>query len=87
MKRKTSIFFLLARDDHNAAVLIDLCHEADLRTPEDVAVIGVGDLESLCAFSSIFSGSSTASVSAGVPFGSVIWSASFCRRAYLLSCF
>lgn len=42
---------VLARDDHDAAVLIELCQEAGLHTPEDVAVIGVGDLESLCAFS------------------------------------
>ena len=42
---------VMARDDHDAAVLLDLCHLARLRTPEDVAVIGVGDLESLCAFS------------------------------------
>ena len=42
---------VLARDDHDAAVLIDLCQRAGLRTPEEVAVIGVGDLESLCAFS------------------------------------
>ena len=42
---------VLARDDHDAAVLLDLCQQAGLRTPEEVAVIGVGDLESLCAFS------------------------------------
>ena len=42
---------VMARDDHDAAVLLDLCQRAGLRTPEEVAVIGVGDLESLCAFS------------------------------------
>jgi LacI family transcriptional regulator len=42
---------ILARDDHDAAVLLDLCQRIGLRTPEEVAVIGVGDLESLCAFS------------------------------------
>jgi len=42
---------VMARDDHGAAVLIDLCQQAELRTPEDVAIIGVGDIESLCAFS------------------------------------
>lgn len=44
---------VMARDDHDAAALIDLCHEAGLRTPEEVAVIGVGDLETLCTFSPI----------------------------------
>lgn len=41
----------MARDDHDAAVLIELSQQAGFRTPEDVAVIGVGDIESLCAFS------------------------------------
>jgi LacI family transcriptional regulator len=44
---------VMARDDHDAAVLIELCQQAGLRTPEEVAVVGVGDLESLCAFSPI----------------------------------
>jgi len=44
---------VMARDDHDAAVLIDLCQQAGFRTPEDVSVIGVGDIESLCAFSTI----------------------------------
>lgn len=44
---------VFARDDHDAAVLIELSQQAGLRTPEDVAVVGVGDLESLCAFSPI----------------------------------
>lgn len=42
---------VMARDDHDASVLIDLCQRAGLHVPEDVAVIGVGDLESICAFS------------------------------------
>ena len=44
---------VMARDDHDAAVLIELVQQAGLRTPEEVAVVGVGDLESLCAFSPI----------------------------------
>jgi len=44
---------VMCRDDHDAVVLLDLCREARLRTPEDVAVVGVGDLESLCAFAPI----------------------------------
>lgn len=44
---------VMARDDHDAAVLLELCQQAGLRTPEEVAIIGVGDLESLCAFSPI----------------------------------
>jgi LacI family transcriptional regulator len=44
---------VMCRDDHDAVVLLDLCHEARLRTPEDVAVVGVGDLEALCAFAPI----------------------------------
>lgn len=44
---------VMARDDHDAAVLLEICRQAGLRTPEDVAVIGVGDLETLCAFSPI----------------------------------
>jgi LacI family transcriptional regulator len=44
---------VMARDDHDASVLIDLCHSAGLHTPEEVSVIGVGDLEALCAFSSL----------------------------------
>jgi len=42
---------VLTRDDHDAVMLLDLCHEAGIRTPEEVAVIGAGDLESMCAFS------------------------------------
>jgi len=44
---------VMARDDHDASVLIDLCQRVGLRVPEDVAVVGVGDIESLCAFSSL----------------------------------
>ncbi len=44
---------VMARDDHDAAVLIELAQQAGLRIPEEVAVVGVGDLESLCAFSPI----------------------------------
>jgi LacI family transcriptional regulator len=44
---------VMTRDDHDAAVLIDLCEQAGFKTPGDVAVIGVGDIESLCAFSPI----------------------------------
>lgn len=51
LKKSPKPLGVMARDDHDAAVLIDLCHRAGLRTPEDVAVIGIGDLESLCAFS------------------------------------
>jgi LacI family transcriptional regulator len=34
-------------------VLLELCQQAGLRTPEDVSVVGVGDVEALCAFSPI----------------------------------
>lgn len=51
LKQSPKPIGVMARDDHDAAVLLDLCQRAGLRTPEEVAVIGVGDLESLCAFS------------------------------------
>ncbi len=41
---------VMTRDDHDAATLIDLCQQAGLRVPEDIAIIGVGDIESLCKF-------------------------------------
>ncbi len=44
---------VMCRDDHDAAVLLELCQEAGLQVPEEVAVIGVGDLESLCSFSTV----------------------------------
>jgi len=44
---------VLCRDDHDAAVLLELCQEARLVVPEEVAVVGVGDLESLCSFSTV----------------------------------
>jgi len=53
LKRVPKPVGVLARDDHDAAVLVELCKQAGLRTPEDVAVVGIGDLESLCAFSPI----------------------------------
>lgn len=51
LKQSPKPLGVMARDDHDAAVLLDLCQRAGLRTPEEVAVVGVGDLESLCAFS------------------------------------
>jgi LacI family transcriptional regulator len=53
LKLSPSPLGVMARDDHDASVLIDLCQRAGLRVPENVAVIGVGDLESVCSFSSI----------------------------------
>ena len=53
LKKAPKPLGVMARDDHDAAVLIELSQHAGFRTPEDVAVIGVGDIESLCAFSSI----------------------------------
>lgn len=53
LKQSPKPFGVMARDDHDAMVLLDLCHEAGLHTPEEVAVIGVGDLETLCTFSPI----------------------------------
>ncbi len=53
LKLSPSPVGVMARDDHDASVLIDLCQRAGLHTPEDVSVIGVGDLESLCAFSAV----------------------------------
>lgn len=50
---------VMCRDDHDAAVLLEICQEARLLVPEEVAVIGVGDLESLCSFSPV----STTSIS------------------------
>lgn len=50
---------VMCRDDHDAAVLLELCLEAHLQVPEEVAVVGVGDLESLCSFSPV----STTSIS------------------------
>lgn len=44
---------VMCRDDHDAAVLLELCQEAGLQVPEEVAVVGVGDLESLCSFSAV----------------------------------
>jgi LacI family transcriptional regulator len=53
LKQSPKPLGVMARDDHDAMVLLDLCHEAGLHTPEEVAVIGVGDLETLCTFSPI----------------------------------
>jgi LacI family transcriptional regulator len=44
---------VLCRDDHDAVVLLEHCREARLRVPEEVAVVGIGDLESLCAISPV----------------------------------
>ena len=44
---------VMCRDDHDAAVLLELCQEEGLQVPEEVAVVGVGDLESLCSFSTV----------------------------------
>jgi len=44
---------IMARDDHDASVLISLCQQAELHIPEEVSIVGVGDLESLCAFSPV----------------------------------
>lgn len=44
---------VMACDDHDASVLVDLCQQAGLRVPEDVAIVGAGDLESLCPFSAV----------------------------------
>ena len=44
---------VMARDDHDAAVLIEICQQAGLMIPEEVAIVGVGDIESICAFSPI----------------------------------
>jgi LacI family transcriptional regulator len=44
---------VMCRDDHDAVVLLELCQEARLRVPEEVAVVGVGDLEALCAISPV----------------------------------
>ena len=43
----------MCRDDHDAVVLIERCIEAQIQVPDEVAVIGVGDLESLCAISPV----------------------------------
>lgn len=53
LKQSPKPLGVMARDDHDASVLIDLCQRAGIHTPEEVSVIGVGDLESLCAFSSV----------------------------------
>jgi LacI family transcriptional regulator len=44
---------VMCRDDHDAIVLIERCIEAQIKVPDEVAVIGVGDLEALCAISPI----------------------------------
>jgi LacI family transcriptional regulator len=53
LRRAPKPLGVMARDDHDAAVLIDLCQQEKLSVPEDIAIIGVGDIESLCAFSPI----------------------------------
>ncbi|HPO37943.1 MAG TPA: substrate-binding domain-containing protein [Kiritimatiellia bacterium] len=44
---------VMCRDDHDAVVLIERCIEAQIKVPDEVAVIGVGDLEALCAISPV----------------------------------
>jgi DNA-binding LacI/PurR family transcriptional regulator len=40
----------MASDDARAVMVSRACRRAGLRVPEDVAIVGVNDDESLCAF-------------------------------------
>jgi len=44
---------VMCRDDHDAVVLIERCIKAQIKVPDEVAVIGVGDLEALCSISPV----------------------------------
>ncbi|MDR0336098.1 MAG: substrate-binding domain-containing protein [Planctomycetaceae bacterium] len=44
---------IFCQSDHRAATLFNACEEAKLHVPEDIAILGVGNNETLCNFSRV----------------------------------
>ncbi len=44
---------ILCQSDHRAATLFNACEEADRRVPDDIAILSVGNNETLCRFSRV----------------------------------